>query len=64
MLHSDDMKGFKLLPRRWVVERSFAWLYRYHRLSKDDEVLPDSSVAFIHIAMIKMIVLMFGSVSL
>jgi putative transposase len=48
---SDDLKGFNVLPRRWVVERTFGWLGRYRRLSKDYEFLTDSSEAMIHIAM-------------
>lgn len=43
--------GFQVLPRRWVVERTFAWLGRYRRLSKDYEYLPETSEAFIYLAM-------------
>jgi len=50
----DDVKGFQVLPRRWVVERTFGWLGRYRRLSKDYEALPESSEALIHIAMINL----------
>ena len=49
---SDDTKGFKLLPRRWVVERTFAWLGRFRRMSKDYEFNPSTSEAMIHLAMI------------
>lgn len=48
----DDLTGFHILPRRWVVERTFAWLGRYRRLSKDYEELPETSEAFIYIAMV------------
>lgn len=51
---SDDLKGFKLLPRRWVVERTFGWLNRYRRLSKNYERLPHSSEAMVNIAMIRL----------
>ena len=50
---SDTAKGFEVLPRRWVVERTFAWLGRYRRLSKDYEHLPESSEAVIKIAAIQ-----------
>jgi putative transposase len=40
---NDDLKGFKVLPRRWVVERTFAWLGRFRRMSKDYEFNPSAS---------------------
>lgn len=46
-------KGFHVLKRRWVVERTFAWLSTWRRLSKDYEVLPSSEEAWIHLAMIR-----------
>jgi putative transposase len=48
---SDDIAGFKVLPHRWVVERTFGWLGRYRRLSKDYEFHTNTSEAMIHIAM-------------
>jgi putative transposase len=47
----DDVKGFQVLPRRWVVERTFGWLGRYRRLSKDYEGLTETSEAMIYAAM-------------
>ena len=44
-------KGFKVLPRRWVVERTFSWLSQNRRMSKDYERLPESSEAFVYAAM-------------
>jgi putative transposase len=48
---SDDLKGFILLPRRWVVERTFAWVNTYRRLSKDYEYWVYSADAMIYAAM-------------
>ena len=53
---NDDVKGFKVLPRRWVVERTFAWLCRNRRLSKDYERKCESSEAWIYAAMIHLMV--------
>jgi putative transposase len=53
---TDDFEGFELLPHRWVVERTFGWLGRYRRLSKDYEFLTESSQAMIHIVMIGLMV--------
>jgi putative transposase len=49
---SDGTKGFKLLPKRWVVERTFGWLGRYRRLSKDYERYPETSETMIQTAML------------
>jgi putative transposase len=50
---SDAQAGFQLLPRRWVVERTFAWLGRYRRLSKDYERCAKSSEAMVYLASIR-----------
>src|SRR5215213_9382225 len=51
---SDTAKGFELLPRRWVVERTFAWLGRCRRLAKDWETTIESSTAWAFIASIRL----------
>lgn len=48
--------GLTILPRRWVVERTFAWLGRHRRLSKDVEALAETERAWIHLAMIRLMV--------
>lgn len=48
---SDRTEGFKVLPRRWLVERTLAWFGRYRRLSKDYEYLPETSESMIYAAM-------------
>ena len=50
------VKGFQVLPRRWVVERTFAWFGDYRRLSKDYEVLTETSEAMIYAAMVRLMV--------
>ena len=52
---SDAAKGFKLLPRRWVVERTIAWLNRNRRLAKDFEQTIASATAWIFIASIQLL---------
>ena len=53
---NSDLKGFHVLPRRWVVERTFGWLNRYRRLSKDYERQTETSENIIYIAMISLMV--------
>ena len=52
ILRSEDQQGFEVQPRRWVVERTFAWLGNYRRLSKDYEYWLQSSDATIYAAMV------------
>jgi putative transposase len=52
ILRPVGLKRFVVLPKRWIVERTFAWLARYRRHSKDYEKTPASSEAFTYIAMI------------
>src|SRR5690242_17897533 len=47
--------GFHVLPRRWVVERTFSWLGRHRRLSKDDERQPSTAEAFIYLVGIRLL---------
>lgn len=49
---SDSVRGFKVLPRRWVVERTFGWLLHHRRLVRDYERTTTSAEAFVYIAMI------------
>lgn len=51
---SDTAKGFVLLPRRWVVERTIAWLNRNRRLAKDFEATTESAEAWLYIASVKL----------
>jgi putative transposase len=49
----DHAKGFKVLPKRWIIERTFGWLYKSRRLCRDYEVRLDHSEAMIRICMIR-----------
>ena len=49
---TDDVKGFRVLPCRWVVERTFAWICKHRRCVRDYETRPDHHEAMVYIAMI------------
>jgi transposase len=51
---SDQAKGFTVLPKRWIVERTFAWLNRCRRLAKDWESLNRKALAFLRLASIRL----------
>ena len=50
---TDDLKGFKVLPHRWVIERTFGWFMRHRRLVRDYETSESSAEAWAYIAMIR-----------
>jgi putative transposase len=52
----EGIKGFLWLPKRWIVERTFAWLSRYRRLSKDYEYHTQTSETMIRVAMIHLMI--------
>jgi len=52
---SDTAKGFEVIPKRWVVERTFAWLGRNRRLAKDFERTIESATAWLFMASVQMI---------
>ena len=56
MLQQGERKGFVLLPKRWVVERTFGWLTWCRRLNKDYELLPETAQTFVYLAMILVMV--------
>ena len=51
---SDKAKGFEVLPKRWIVERTIAWLSRCRRLSRDLENLTRNALAFVRLASIRL----------
>ncbi|MGI5992284.1 MAG: IS5 family transposase [Methanosarcina sp.] len=59
---NDDVKGFKVLPHRWIVERTFEWLGMYRRLSKNYEGLTESGQALIYAAMIHIMIRIMAKV--
>jgi transposase len=56
VLRSQQTKGFTLLKKRWVVERTYGWLMGCRRLVRDYELLPETSETFIYLAMIRIMV--------
>ena len=53
---TDNLKGFKVIPKRWIVERTFGWLNHYRRLSKDYEPDCKTSETMVYVAMIHIMV--------
>jgi transposase len=58
----DRVKGFKVLPKRWIVERTFGWFFKSRRLCRDYEVRIDHSEAMLRICMIRLMVKRLASI--
>src|ERR1700728_835010 len=58
----DQAKGFKVLPKRWIVERTFGWFFKSRRLCRDYEVRIDHSEAMLRICMIRLLVRRLASI--
>ena len=56
VLRTDQQKGFKVLPRRWVVERTFAWILNARRLSMDYEKTRKNSQSMVYLAMVPLMI--------
>jgi putative transposase len=59
---SDQAKGFQVLPKRWIIERTFGWFSQSRRLRSDDEVRLDHSEALLRICMIRLMVKRLASI--
>jgi len=56
IVRRNEIGTFKVLPKRWIVERTLAWMSFYRRMSKDYERLPESGIAFVQLSMIRLMV--------
>lgn len=54
VLRPQEVKGFQILPKWWVVERTYGWFNWWRRLNKDYELLPETSETFIYVGMIRL----------
>lgn len=61
VMNLEGEKGFRLLPKRWIVERTFGWLSKQRRLSKDYEALCETSEAMVYAGMIRLMVVRLDS---
>ena len=54
VLRPKEVKEFQILPKRWLVERTYGWFNWWRRLNKDYELLPETSETFIYVGMIRL----------